>query len=81
MSAGAPVAGIETLVASQILREAGYLAQPADVRGLAAACITILVEPSLADELRQKGLTIARKYHQSAFIETLGDALTQAARI
>lgn len=81
MAAGVPVVGLETPVASQILRKAAYLASPDNVRGLAAACITILVETSVADELRQKGLTIARRYHQSSFMEILTEALRQAAGV
>ena len=81
MAAGVPAVGIETPAASRILKGAGYLASTTDVRGLAAACITLLVETSVADELRQKGLTIARNFHLAPFIEGMAQAIVQTDKV
>lgn len=77
MACGTPVVGIETEAASRILRQAGYLASPADIRSLAAACMTVLVEDKMAEHLRQQGLSVAREFHQGSHFDVLEQALNK----
>ncbi|MGD8822437.1 MAG: hypothetical protein PVG63_04975 [Anaerolineales bacterium] len=80
LATGVPVAGIETSQSAHVLGEAAYLAPPRDVRALVAACITVLVEPQMAEELRKRGLSRARGYHQESFFERLARILLDARR-
>lgn len=75
MASGLPVAGIETPLSSTIMGEAGYLASSQDVRSLVAACITVIVEPQMADELRKRGLKKARQYHHDHIFDALVEIL------
>jgi glycosyltransferase involved in cell wall biosynthesis len=71
LATGLPVAGMETRASSRIVQQAGYLAPPEDVRGMLAACITVLVEPDFADQLRERGVTRASRYHQDRTLNVL----------
>jgi glycosyltransferase involved in cell wall biosynthesis len=79
LATGVPVAGIETTLSSRVLGEAGYLAPPRDVRALVAACITVIVEPQMADVLRKRGLSRARDYHHDRLFEYLVKILRGAS--
>jgi hypothetical protein len=80
LATGVPVAGIETSQSAHVLGEAGYLAPPRDVRALVAACITVLVEPQMAVELRQRGLSRARAYHHDRIFDGMSKILLNAIR-
>lgn len=72
MAAGVPVAAAGTPMASSVLGSAGFLADPSDTRGLGAACIALLVDERLVDELREKGFTrvaSARMEAPAAWVE------------
>ena len=61
MAAHVPVVAAASPVSASILGPAGYLAQPA-ARALGAACLSVLVDDALAEELRSKGADRARGY-------------------
>lgn len=64
LATGLPIAAADYLLTDGIVGEAGYLVHSADIRGLGAACLTLLVEvDGTARELRQKALLRARSFH------------------
>lgn len=76
---GTPVAGVGSPDSSSILQEAGYLVAAQDARGLGAACLSLLVQQNLAEELRAKGSEIASSFVQPetrvAVVKLVYDAL------
>lgn len=62
LAAGAPVAAVHSQTAGSILSDTGYLAPEGDARALGAACLSLLVQPELADRLRERGRRIAAAY-------------------
>jgi glycosyltransferase involved in cell wall biosynthesis len=71
LACGTPVAGVRSALTVEIVQEAGYLVDPLDSRGLAAACITLLVEDEISSRLRQLGLIRARGFHEKGHIAAL----------
>ncbi len=55
MAAGTPVAGIRNRLAEAIVGPAGYLVESGNSRGLGAACLTLLVEEAVAQQLSLAG--------------------------
>lgn len=62
LAAGVPVAAEDSPAAASILGAAGYLAPAGDARALGAACLSLLVQEELADQLRERGREIAQRY-------------------
>jgi hypothetical protein len=79
LAAGLPVAALSTPVSESILGPAGYLATLGEARALGAACLTLLVEEGVADDLRQKGLERAQSYQPGVAVPAWAAALRRAA--
>jgi glycosyltransferase involved in cell wall biosynthesis len=62
LASGAPLAAESTPEAASIVGPAGYLVEPADTRALGAAALTLLVEESVHQRLRELGLQRAAAY-------------------
>ncbi len=63
MSCGTPVVGLARSSVPEIVGDAGFLVEPDDVRHMAGSILSILVQPDLAAELRQKGLARAAGFN------------------
>jgi hypothetical protein len=79
LAAGLPAAALSTTVSESILGPAGYLATRNDARALGAACLTLLVEEGVADDLRQRGLERAQSYQPANAVPAWAAALRRAA--
>jgi glycosyltransferase involved in cell wall biosynthesis len=62
MACGAPVVVSSTSSLPEVVGNAGYLIPPDDTRALGAALLTCVVEPTVADDLRARGLAQAKKF-------------------
>ena len=62
MACGVPVVASNAASVSEVVGQAGYLLPPDDTRSFGAAIITCVVEPSVADDLRARGLEQAKKF-------------------
>ncbi len=80
LASGTPVASVDESVAASILGGAGYLAPDGDARALGAACLSLLVQEQLADQLRERGKRIAAKYFEPTVVADLHSLLRAAAR-
>jgi glycosyltransferase involved in cell wall biosynthesis len=79
LAAGLPVAAPATPVAESILGPAGYLT-PAVARALGAACLTLLVEENLAEEVRGKAAQRGARYAPTTVAAAWAEALRRVAR-
>lgn len=79
LAASLPVAAVSTPVSQSILGPAGYLADPT-ARALGAACLTLLVEDSLAASLREQSRARAARYAPPAAASAWAEALRQISR-
>lgn len=77
---GVPIVAIDSPRAASIVGPAAYLVPPGDSRGLGAACLTVLVEESVASELRTRGLQRAATYHAESTRQAWLAAIREAAR-
>jgi glycosyltransferase involved in cell wall biosynthesis len=62
MACGVPVVTTTAGSLPEVMGSAGYLVPPDDTRTIGAAILTIVVEPSVHDDLRARGLEQARKF-------------------
>lgn len=62
MACGVPVITTDAGSISEVVGEAAYLIDPQDTRKFGAGLITCLVEPSVSDHLRARGLERAKKF-------------------
>ena len=62
MACGVPVLTTDAGSLGEVVGDAAFLIDPADPRKFGAGLITCVVEPSLADELRGRGLARARQF-------------------
>ena len=62
MACGAPVVTTTGGSLPEVMGTAGYLAPPDDTRTFGAAILTIVVEPSVHDDLRARGLAQAQQF-------------------
>jgi glycosyltransferase involved in cell wall biosynthesis len=71
MSCGTPVVALARSSIPEIVGDAGFLIEPGDVRHMAGSILSTLVEPDLAEDLRQKGLRRAGAFSwQSTALKT-----------
>lgn len=62
MACGVPVITTDAGAISEVVGDAAYLIDPQDTRKFGAGLITCLVEPSVSDHLRARGLERAKKF-------------------
>lgn len=62
MACGVPVVASSASSLPEVVGTAGYLIPPDDTRTLGAALLTCVVEPTVADDLRARGLAQAKKF-------------------
>jgi glycosyltransferase involved in cell wall biosynthesis len=62
MACGVPVVASSAASLPEVVGQAGYLLPPDDTRSFGAAIITCIVESSVSDDLRQRGLAQAGKF-------------------
>ncbi len=62
MACGVPVITTDRGSIGEVVGDAAFLADPADTRKFGAAIITCVVEPSVADHLKARGLARARQF-------------------
>lgn len=62
MAAGVPIAGVKTEVSEGVVGSAAFLAPGSDTRSLGAACLTLLVDEPVAEDLRQRGRARVRRH-------------------
>ena len=62
MACGVPVVASSAASLPEVIGTAGYLIPPDETRSLGAALLTCVVEPSVADDLRARGLAQAKKF-------------------
>ena len=62
MACGVPVVTTTGGSLPEVMGKAGYLVPPDDTRTFGAAIITIVVEPSVHDDLRARGLAQAKEF-------------------
>jgi hypothetical protein len=79
LASGTPVAAVGTPLAVAVVGPAGYLAAAGDTRALGAACLTLLVEDSLAQSLRARGLERAESLQGDAPLRALWAAFAEGA--
>jgi glycosyltransferase involved in cell wall biosynthesis len=79
MASGLPIACDETAASSRLLGDSAYMAPAGDSRALGAACLSLLVEPQVADPLRQRGLARSATWATSAASQTLLKVLAHHA--
>lgn len=77
LATGIPVASVDSERAAAVLGEGAYLVPDEDSRALGAACLTLLVEPEVADSLRRKALQRAAAYHGPEPLRALRDVLVE----
>jgi len=78
LASGTPVAAFESLAASSIVGDAGYLVPDGDTRALGAACLSLLVQEELAESLRGKGQRRAAAYSDRPPTELITELADQA---
>ena len=79
LAAGLPVAALTSPVSQSIVGPAGYLTG-ATARELGAGCLTLLVEESVAQPMRERGRERARRFSPPAAAAEWGDVLRRVAR-
>lgn len=79
LAAAVPVAAVEGALQGTILRDAAYLAPAGDARALGAACLSLLVQEDLAEQLRERGSRAARAYGGPEPVDALRRLLNEAA--
>jgi glycosyltransferase involved in cell wall biosynthesis len=62
MACGAPLVCGNGGSLPEVVGSAGYVIPPSDTRALGAAILTCVVEPTVADNLRQRGFEQAKKF-------------------
>lgn len=62
MACGVPVIASDAGAIGEVVGDAAYLIDPQDARKFGAGLITCLVEPSVSDHLRARGLERAKKF-------------------
>jgi len=62
MACGVPIVASSAASLPEVIGAAGYLIPPDDTRALGAALLTCVVEPTVADDLRARGLAQAKKF-------------------
>ncbi len=62
MACGTPVVAADTSSLTEIVGEAGFLIRPDDIKRLAGAIVSILVNEELAHDLSQKGIRCAAEF-------------------
>lgn len=62
MACGVPVIAGNGGSLPEIVEQAGYILPPSDTRAIGAAMITCVVEPTVYDDLRARGLAQAKKF-------------------
>jgi glycosyltransferase involved in cell wall biosynthesis len=62
MACGVPVVASNAPAIVEVVGHAGYLLPPDDTRSFGASIITCVVEPTVADNLRARGLEQAKKF-------------------
>jgi glycosyltransferase involved in cell wall biosynthesis len=62
LACGVPVVASNAAAIVEVVEQAGYLLPPDDTRAFGAAILTCIVEPSVAENLRARGLEQARKF-------------------
>jgi glycosyltransferase involved in cell wall biosynthesis len=62
MACGVPVVVGNGGSLPEVVGDAGYILPPNDTRSFGAAIITCLIEPTVADSLRERGLAQAKKF-------------------
>jgi glycosyltransferase involved in cell wall biosynthesis len=62
MASGVPVVTTNNGSIGEVVGDAAFLIDPADTRKFGAGIITVLVEPSVADHLKVRGLERARQF-------------------
>lgn len=77
MACGAPVVAADTSSIPEVVGEAAILFDPQDTEALTASLDALLAEPSLAAELRARGLARARAFSWRASAETLATVYRQ----
>jgi len=80
LASGTPVAAFESLAASSIVGDAGYLVPDGDTRALGAACLSLLVQEELAESLRVKGRRRAATFQDRPPIEIITKLATSRVR-
>ncbi len=81
LASGIPVAAESSPEADSIIGPAAYLVRPSDTRALGAAALTLLVEESVAERLRELGLRRTQAYDpESGGLSRRLDILQEAAR-
>jgi hypothetical protein len=82
LACGLPIAAIETPKTAAVVGGAAYLIHSLDTRALGAACLTVVVNADVADDLRRLGLSRAGAYHdpsaQQAWTEALRSIVNSA---
>jgi glycosyltransferase involved in cell wall biosynthesis len=77
MACGTPVVTSNTPALAEIVGDAGIVASPQDVRGLANAVRVILEGPELASDLRARGLARASRYTWKHTVAAVADIYTK----
>jgi glycosyltransferase involved in cell wall biosynthesis len=80
MACGVPVVTTTGGSLPEVMGSAGYLVPPEDTRTFAAAIITIVVEPSVHDDLRARGLAQAQKFSWEKTARETAAAYEDASR-
>ncbi len=62
MAAGAPVVSSRAASLAEVVGDGGILVEPTDVRAIASAAIAVLSDPTLASDLRARGLRQAARF-------------------
>jgi glycosyltransferase involved in cell wall biosynthesis len=78
LASGVPVVVPHAPHAAAMLGDSAYLVQPGDARALGAAVLTLVVEPQLHKQLKQRGLLRAAGYHKDTRRSAMWRALTSA---
>jgi len=83
LARGLPIAAVDQAPLGEIVGDAGFLVRAGDARALGAACLSILVDGALANQLRERGLKQVARLTHGAEAAGLYDALNRrvAARL
>jgi glycosyltransferase involved in cell wall biosynthesis len=81
MACGVPVVTTTGGSLPEVMGTAGYLVPPDDTRAFGAAIITIVVEPSVHDDLRARGLAQAQKFSWEKTARETAEAYTAAGKL
>jgi glycosyltransferase involved in cell wall biosynthesis len=79
MASGVPVVTTTGGSLPEIMGSAGYLVPPDDARTFGAAILTIVVEPTVYDDLRARGLAQAQKFSWEKTARETAAAYAEAA--